>query len=389
MGKAVERARWLPSSRLAPMADAELEIYAITSGGPLRRAERRLRIQRDEPRDLVRRIALAIVIGYVPLLAAGIRWRVVTGEWSIALQELTPHVRALVTLPLLLASEQLLDDRAAGVGRYLFRSGLLGDDCLERHRTVLSRITHLRDSSVVETALFAIALASTLATPAFTRESAPAMTWSIQPAVFLYRFLALRMLWRWGLWCSYLFRLSRLPLELRATHPDRLAGLEPLTMPSMGFAFVAMTGASVTAATWGDRMRFEHVSAAAFSGGAITYTIVALLLAGAPLWVFTGLLVRIRQEGMRAYGALAHRYSDAFERRWLGRTGEEALGDSDFQALNDLGGSFERVEQIRPVLVTRAMVTTVIVAAALPMVPLVVAEVGAATLLARLARTLL
>lgn len=371
------------------MGASELDVYAVTDGGPLCRTEERLRIMRDDPRGVARLVAIVVAVAWVPMLVAGTRWRIVTGDWPIALREIVNHVRPLVMLPLLFAAEALIDERARGAGRYLVRSRIVGDACLARHQSVITRTMRLRDSSLVEAALFTLSVVSVFTLPSFTRESEHVIMWSTYPGVLLYRFLALRLLWRWGLWAFYLLQLSRLPLNLRPTHPDRLAGLAPLTEVSVAFGLAVMTGAAAAAAAWGDRMRFEHVPAAAFSSVAVAYVIVSLLVAGAPLWAFTALLIRTRHEGQRAYGALANRYSDAFERRWLDQSGEDALGSSDFQALNDLGGSFERVQQIRPILATRAMVGAVVAGALIPMLPLFVAEVGAATLLQRLAKALL
>lgn len=371
------------------MDDAELQRYSFTRGGPLRRAEQILRITRGGQHDLRRRAGAAIAFAYVPVLALGIGWRVATGHWPLAMLELTTHVHVLVVPPLLLLAEQEIDERAGSAGRYLLRSQLVEPENLAAHRSTISRTARLRDSSVVEAALLIIALVSLLVLPASTRETEPAIRWSVRPGFLLYYFLLLRLVWRWCLWALYLRRLSRLPLALRALHPDRVAGLAPLAGPSIAFAFLVMAGASSLAATWADRMRFEGASATAFSSLAITYVVVALVVAAAPLMVFTGRLLRVRRQGVRAYGAFASRYVEAFERRWLDRGGEEALGAQDIQAFNDLGASFERVQQMRVVVAPRAMVTAVVAGAALPLLPLAMAEVGAATLLATLAKALL
>ncbi|MCC6551927.1 MAG: hypothetical protein IT372_02750 [Polyangiaceae bacterium] len=372
------------------MGDAEVQTYSITRGGPLRRAEQLLRITRGGQRDLVRRAGVVVALAYVPVLAAAIGWRAAAGHWPPALGELTIHVRALVVLPLLLLAEEVIEDRAGAAGLYLFRSELLGPECLAGHRSTISRTARLRDSIAVEAALLTAALVSSLVMPAWTaRQTEPAVRWSMQPGMLLYRFLLLRLLWRWCMWALYLRRLSRLPLTLRATHPDRVAGLEPLAGPSGAFALLVTAGASSIAASWGDRMRFEGVPATAFSSVAITYAGVALVLAAAPLSVFTRRLIQARKAGLHAYGALANRYSDAFERRWYDRSGEEALGAQDFQALNDLGGSFERVQQMRAMVAPRMMVTLVVAGAVLPLLPLVMAEIGLAALLERLAKAFL
>jgi hypothetical protein len=368
---------------------ADTETYSITRGGPLYRLERLLRISRDDEHDLGRRTRLVIVLAYGPILAMGIGWRVATGDWPRALNELETHVRVLVTLPLLLFAELFIEDRASAVGNYLLRSRLVGPDAVEGHRLAIAHTARLRDSRTLELALLAAMVVSLFAVPSPSRENERWILWSLQPGILIYRFLFFRLLWRWCLWALYLRRFSRLPLALRATHPDRVAGLSPLAGPSITFSFLAMAGASSAAASWGDRMRLENVAASAFTTVAITYIVVAVAFAAAPLWVFTFRLVRMRKEGVYAYGALANRYSEAFERRWFDSSGEDALGTPDLQSLNDLGGSFERVQQMHTVVAPRAMLVMVVVGAALPMLPLIVAEVGATTLLVRLGKAML
>ncbi|HEX6976725.1 MAG TPA: hypothetical protein VF147_20095 [Vicinamibacterales bacterium] len=340
--------------------DDVLHTYSITRGGPLRRAERAARIVHDDPRDLVRRVAAASAIGYAPVLALGIGWRVVSGTWPVALVELTTHVRVLVMLPLLLLGEQLIELRATAAGSYLLRSRLVVPEQAEAHRSIVERTERVRNAGVVEALLLVGAFVSVLALPPFTRESAAAIRWSVGPSVLLYRFLMLRILWRWLLWGLYLFRLSRFPLNLRATHPDQVGGLAPLAGPSIVFGVVVMAAASSAAASWGDHMRFEGVRAVVFADDVIAYIVLALAVAAAPLWVFIPRLGRLRKQGVGRYGAFATGYAEAFEQRWFDRnggSGAEALGTADIQSLNDLGGSFDRVVHIRPVIAPRADLT--------------------------------
>ncbi len=62
---------------------------------------------------------------------------------------------------------------------------------------------------------------------------------------------------------------------------------------------------------------------------------------------------------------------------------------SDTQSLNDLGGSFERVQEMRVVVGSRYLVLTVLAGALLPMVPLVLAEIGAVELVLRVGKAVL
>jgi hypothetical protein len=368
------------------MDAAELDVYAIAEGGPLRKVERALRITRGDHRDTARRAGTALALAYVPFAAVVILWS--HAKDAAAVTELLTHVRVLVALPLLVVAEREIEVRAGEVGRYLQSSGLVAPERVEAHRAVVASTSRLRDSWVIEIAILLVTLVGGFELPMFTREPNPVIRWSMAPSLVLYRFLALRLLWRWGLWALYFGRISRLPLSLRAAHPDRAAGLEPLAGPSVAFGIIVLAGASVLAAGWGDRMRFDGATVTMLGFDAVTYVVVALGCSLAPLSVFTIPLVWTRRHGAQIYGAMAKHYVDAFEARCLPRSGGDLLGEASIQSLNDLGGTFERVQTMRVIVAPRPVILTVVAAAVVPLLPLAVAEVGATTLLVRVAKHL-
>jgi len=185
------------------MDTADPQTYSITGAGPLRMVQRALRITRDGQHDIVRKVGATVALAYLPFVAVLIAsGRVMTGCPS--LDELTTHVRALVALPILVVAEGVIEKRAQEAGHYLHASGLVTAERANAHRAAIASTGRLRDSSVIEIVLLLGTLVSVIAWPGFTRESAPALRWSIVPALFLYRFFLLRFLWRWGLWALYL-----------------------------------------------------------------------------------------------------------------------------------------------------------------------------------------
>ena len=79
-----------------------------------------------------------------------------------------------------------------------------------------------------------------------------------------------------------------------------------------------------------------------------------------------------------------------FPRRWLeSEPGPELLGSADIQALNDLGGSYQIVESMRPLPFGLRELLQVVVAAGLPMLPLLAMEVPLSNLLLKVLRALL
>lgn len=357
--------------------------YEITEGGLLRSLERALHLTRGDGRDWLRRCAFFLVITYLPVLLLGLGWRIIAGDWLPPLAHVHTHVRALVSVPLLLAAEVVVETRARGAGAYVLASRLVGE-AREGHEAAIERTARLRDSHVVEVALLAIALGTSFLEGTYFG-AASLFQWLNEPSIVVFRFLLLRWIWRWLLWGVFLGRLARLRLELRATHPDRLAGLAPLLGPSHAIAVVAAAGSSAIASGWIELMVRHQRPLSAFYDMALTYVLVMVVLALLPACVFIPSLYRARKDGLGAYGAFAHRFVGAFEERWFEAGGKEALGAPDLSSLADLGGSYTVVAEIRLFPWTPRLVLVIVLGALLPMVPLMTIEIGLPELLQKLA----
>ena len=112
------------------------------------------------------------------------------------------------------------------------------------------------------------------------------------------------------------------------------------------------------------------------------FVVVAVLLFLGPLLVFTPVLTRARFLGLLTYGDLAEDYVRAFDRKWLKqalraepdgdrvqKSGEALLGSSDVQSLADIGGSYERVAEMKTTLITPRLMVLLVLSALLPMLP--------------------
>src|SRR5262249_18814651 len=136
-------------------------------------------------------------------------------------------------------------------------------------------------------------------------------------ALPVFYFVGFRVLWRWAVWCRFLWRVSRAPLHLQATHPDRAGGLELVDAPTLAIAQARVGTSAIAAATWGHRIVFEHAHAKAFTQGIALLVVVVLLLAFAPSLFFFRRLLSLYREGLLEYGSLALDYSRRFQQRWI------------------------------------------------------------------------
>jgi len=189
----------------------------------------------------------------------------------------------------------------------------------------------------------------------------------------VFRFLLFRWIWKLTLWCWFLWRVSRLDLQLIPGHSDRAGGLGPLEGVHERFTPLVAALSVIECASL-----VESISAGALSFTAVYPTLALLLLLDgvlflAPLLVFTDKLWASRTKGVGAYMTLSARYVKEFEAKWTGGSipdGEPLLGSADLQSLADLANAIGVVKSMRWITVGPRLLTMMTLAAAAPLTPL-------------------
>lgn len=197
--------------------------------------------------------------------------------------------------------------------------------------------------------------------------------WYWMVCLTVFRFLMLRWLWRLGLWCFFLWRVSRLELRLVPTHPDGAAGLGCLEVAHIQFLPLIVAISAVQSAAFAEEisagtMAFEEI----YSGIALILVVDAVLFLG-PLFIFAPKLWASRMKGLSDYMAFAAHYVNDFDRKWLGAGGaprEGLLGTPDLQSLADLNNSVNIVREMRWVPMSMRMLSEFVLAAVVPTLPL-------------------
>ena len=202
----------------------------------------------------------------------------------------------------------------------------------------------------------------------------------------LFLFLMLRWCWRFVVWTTLLFRLSRLPLALSPLHPDRCAGLGFLAIyPSVftGFVFAA---SSVVAATVLKELTGVELSNESIGGMLAGWLAIMLLLFLGPLFVFAPVIREAREQALLEYGRLTHQHHTAFHRKWLesGRDGSELLASADPSSVSDLTASVAMIHEIRVVPIDRFALIQLIAAAGLPLMAVVLSQIPLSELARRI-----
>jgi len=369
-------------------------------GGPLHRLGCRLGLVRGGTNTVV----LGLVLGAFPwlvLLALALVEGLGHALFSIA--AIGAHVRLLVTIPLFFACETFINPRFAAFVHEIVRSQVVPAKVRPALESEIARITRWKDAWLPEAFFFLAAVLFALTIPnesvfeylsgltgGSNSSAVGATTWTSQwywmVCTTLFRFLSLRWLWRLVLWCFFLGRVSRLKLCLVPTHPDRAGGLGYLELVHAEFtplvlAISAAQSASLAQDIASGKMTFDAI----YSDVAFILLVDVVLFLG-PLYVFLRKLWTCKVKGLSDYSALAERYVNEFDRKWLGAgpaPADTLLGTADIQSLADLSNSVGIVRDMRLVPISSSLLMYLAVAALLPLLPLVLFKYPLADLLAK------
>lgn len=333
------------------------------------------------------------------LTLGGLLWAVLAAlalaqgvtEQLLSISIIGIHVRLLLVIPLFFVAESWLNPRMAVYVRGISRSGVVPPEELPALEAAVARTIRRKDSWVPDVVCLGIAVLMSVtdsrlhllgATAAFDpARAADGVTWAGEwywvVCLPCFRFLMFRWLWRLGLWWTFLWRLSRLRLHLVPTHPDRVGGLGTLDSVHVHFMPLAFALSAQVAASLA-----EELSAGMATFDAAYPTLAVALIADAvlfvvPVFFFAPKLWACRLDGLREYMALAGRYVSSFDDKWVhGSTlpAQPLLGTPDLQSLADLNNSVSVIRGMRLVPAGRYMLISLALAAALPLLPLLLFE---------------
>ena len=129
--------------------------------------------------------------------------------------------------------------------------------------------------------------------------------------------------WLFLLWAWFLFRTSRLDLELTPTHPDRAGGLGFLGWGMASFGLVVLAVSAVLSGSLAREIIHAGSSLASVKYHVIIFVIIVMVILHAPLLVFTGRLARCRFRGLLDFGALIWAHDHEFDEKWIKKLGKK------------------------------------------------------------------
>jgi hypothetical protein len=345
--------------------------------------------------SLWQQIVMVVCITWLPLAILASFQHVALGATQSRsfLKDVGIYARFFVALPILLVTPSKCRQTFQQIAQHFLKSGLVRESDRARFLAILTstmRLRYLRGADWVwlvlayvwsSAFLFHPAVASVIA--ATWRTVGPVEHRSLSLAEWYFGavsqpvlgFVVLHFLYRLGLWWRTLWRISRLDLRLKGSHPDGGGGLmflglslHPCRWPAFALAASPAGGlANVILATGASVLSFKYAIAfiAAF---------IAALFVG-PLCFFHDQLRNTRMRAWLRYDRLAQRQLAQFEQKWIEDSRQnDLLTQPDFSAVIDFSSTVDTVHQMRPWPVQRRQLLALIAAALLPFVPVAMLE---------------
>ncbi len=349
---------------------------SLFEGDLVNRIFARLHLGSRRPAHLLGRAAVLMALTWLPTAVMAL----LSGPPYVGLQidgsnffaDFAAYAQFLVALPLFVLAEAIVGRGTRDAAAEFAESGLVREGDIEKLSTLHSAIERRRKSWWSDVICFGIGCLLSAAViwtellhpPAHTWHtyvedhvrylSAPGY-WEFFVALPLLNYWWLRQIWKIVLWCRYLYGVSRLPLDLVATHPDRTGGIGFISEVQGHFAWVILAyGISNVAATVGYKLALENASLwdPPVWGPIVGFVIVAPLLFLLPLFMFTKQLFRTKRRALKLYRERVMEHARLFEAQLLPRSAEEIKtlsGAVDLNVMSQFSKLFESCENMRVV----------------------------------------
>jgi hypothetical protein len=370
----------------------QLPEFSLLLGGPLFQLLRRAHLANDALMMVRQRMLVFILVVWCPLVVlAAFEGQLWSNSVAVPLLfDIEVHVRFLVAMPVLILAELVIHQRMRPLLQQFDERNLIPESAVDQFMQAVNAAFRLRNSVWAEVVLILVVYgigisvvwrqyfaldAATWYTSVSADGSALTLagSWYCYVSLPIFQFLLLRWYFRMFIWGRFLWHISRIPLRLVPTHPDRLGGLGFISGQVRAFSLIGVALGALLAGNLANQIFFMGATLPQFKLEIGCLVIGVICLALGPLLLLAPLLSRTKRTGLIEYGTLAQRYVAEFDHKWLRDSqvdNSSFLGSGDIQSLADLGNSFEVISSMRVIPVNRDDVFRLAIATLAPIVPL-------------------
>jgi hypothetical protein len=339
--------------------------FSLAVGGPLYQLLSRTRSGGQALQLLRRQAAMSILLCWVPLAVLSLAQGHFGGGIDLSfLRDVETHVRFLVSLPALILAEVIVHQRVRPIINRFVERNLIPPADLPKFYASIDTAVAIHNSVITEIVIIvlvftgglwfwrhqiAVNIASWYASSQGGQiHLTMAGYWLAFVSVPVFQFFLLRWYMQILIWFWFLFRVSRLKLQLQPLHPDRAGAIGFVGPSCMAFAPLLFAQSALLSGQIASHILYSGGSLFSSEIGIFSYVCLSVMVALAPLLLFTPQLIRAKRRGLSVYGNFATGFVTDFDQKWLKKAGgDPMLADQDIQSLADLGNSFTVVREMR------------------------------------------
>lgn len=350
-----------------------LQSLKLSTGGLFYQLSRSLHLSTPGNDVLKRRALVLMALCWLPLaILTAAQGNLVNSSLDLPfLYHLQPHIRYLIVLPILIFANSSINPRIASDLQTIATSGFLPECDRNQFEHAVTKLRHKKDSVLADAIIFIMAVAVQLflfthlddfsaysevtnwiTTPnGEGSEPTYAGWWYLLVSVPVFQIILFRWLWRFYLWCEFLFRLSKMQLQLQPTHPDGAGGLGFLKNTAGTFIIILFAFGIMLSASLAHEMLYLHTPLNQVQGMVFGYVILSIFILTLPSLFFVRQLLTAKRLGRKIYGDLGFKLSKAFGDKW-GDTSDPSNGinllkEADASAVCDYGDIYGAVREMR------------------------------------------
>jgi len=377
--------------------DERLHIdFVLFPGGPFDRIQTILKLERPGQPGTIRRAVFFGIITWLPLVTLASLQDLALGAQpkQSLLLDFFSYARFLLAVPLLILGERFCSKQLALVVKQFVLTGVVRNADLPLFNRNVKSLLRLIDSSMVELILVILAytgaISSVMTDLSLGNETWVAREfqgryglsiagwWYVAVALPIYFFIASRWLWRIFLWARFLLQVAHMNIRVIPSHPDLAGGFAFVGDSPAAFTLTVFAFGCVLAGRLANEVMYAGKELLSFKFIILAFLLLELVLFAGPIIVFAGPLSRAKRKGLLQYEGLASIMAQQFEKKWMEGAAadkDEALGQPDFSSLADLNQCVALARRMNPVPFKLMGVVPLILAALVPLIPVVAIEI--------------
>ena len=306
------------------------------------------------------------------------------------LKDVVPNVRGLIVIPLLVIADNVIEAMMARTLRYLRTSGIVPEPEQWRLNDLAEGMAAWINSKWVQLILviLAVGLSWWLQSDytAMLKErgvtswllylengeinETMAGIWFLFVTSPLVSFLLYRWLWRFVAWSGFLYCLSRVKLDLYASHADLAGGLAVIGVGQCLFGIVFFILAAMISSEFAGNMLYQGETLVDVKRLVFVFICISIIVLLTPLLFFSKQLYQLKYEALIEYGALQYRGSRDFHKHWINEEAKDLMDSMQPSAIADYGAIYGAISNMRIVPISPKMLVILVAALLTPFLPL-------------------